>query len=123
MTVTAQTGIGAVLISKLSQAFARNDLKDIIYTSDISVLIFTIMITLAFIAVYLFGIDVVNLFFGLEYSFAIKILLILALGQIVNATTGPVIILLIMSKNEVFALISFLLAGFTMFFLAILLTP
>ena len=123
LMVTAQTGIGAVLISKLSQAFARNDLKDIIYTSDISVLIFTIMITIAFIAIYLFGIDVVNLFFGLEYSFAIKILLILALGQIVNATTGPVIILLIMSKNEVSALISFLLGGFTMFFLAILLIP
>lgn len=123
LMVVTQTGVSAVLASKLSQGFARNDLKKIISICDVSVFIFTVMIFLSITTVYFFGNFFIKIFFGIQYYQALNILLILSLGQLINSITGPIMTLLVMSKNEGSALNSIILGGITMLSLSLFLIP
>lgn len=123
LMMVTQTGVSAVLSAKLSQGFARNDFKNIIAVSDFSTFIFTGVMLIATCTVFYFGNFFIELFFGVQYSLSIKILLILALGQIVNSITGPTITLLVMSNNEKSALKSIFSGAITMLLLSVFLTP
>ena len=123
LILVAQTGIGAVLSTRFSRGFADKDINRIIEISDAAVITFTCIATSAFILFLFFGKDFIRMLFGALYLEASSPLLILAIGQVVNAFSGPAMTLLIMGKHEKQALFSVLVGGVVMLIAALVLVP
>lgn len=96
-------GLGAVnmvVAPSLARLHAQGDrarLQQLVTLSIRAILLLALPLVLVFI---LFGEDILGLIFGAEYTPGYKPLVILALGQLVNAATGPVGALLNMTGHE-----------------------
>ena len=115
LMLIAQTGVSAVVSAKLSQGFANKDMQKIIQISDYAVMIFSTTSVIIFSVYCIFGKSFINFAFGESYVFSYGILIVLALGQMVNSLTGPVMTLLIMKKCERLAFMSVAFGGIFMF--------
>lgn len=110
----AQTGISGVLVSRMARAYQAHDLREVKRVSDLGVLFF-VPITLGIVLVFfLFGRQAIYLLFGAAFADAFPILLLLSIGQLTNALTGPGLALLIAGCKERAAIFSVLLAGLTL---------
>lgn len=96
--------VNMVITPKLASAFAQNNTYVAQRTASIGSLIsfgLTFPIVLIF---YFFGTEILSLIFGSEYVIGYHALLIISLGQAVNAFFGSSISILTMSGNEKFVI-------------------
>ena len=96
--------VNMVITPKLASAFAKKDTYEAQKTASIGSLIsfgLTFPVVLVF---YFFGTEILNLVFGSEYVIGYRALLIISLGQAVNAFFGSSISILTMSGNEKFVI-------------------
>lgn len=94
------TVINIVLAPHVARLYANNDMAKL---QRILTLSARASLTVAFLAVILLVINgklLLQVVFGTEYSSAYATLIVLCLGQIINAATGPVAMLLNMSGHE-----------------------
>lgn len=96
--------VNMVITPRLASAFAQKDTFEAQKTASIGSLIsfgLTFPIVLVF---YFFGTEILNLVFGSEYVIGYRALLIISLGQAINAFFGSSISILTMSGNEKFVI-------------------
>ena len=94
--------INMVIEPKLASAFAKRNILEAQKTASITSLIglsLTLPVVLLF---YFFGTEILKLVFGSEYIVGYRALLIISLGQAVNAFFGSSLAILSMSGNERF---------------------
>lgn len=96
--------VNMVITPRLASAFAQKDTFEAQKTASIGSLIsfgLTFPVVLVF---YFFGTEILNLVFGSEYVIGYRALLIISLGQAINAFFGSSISILTMSGNEKFVI-------------------
>nr|WP_255572827.1 oligosaccharide flippase family protein [Cryobacterium sp. TMT2-10] len=106
LMVIVQSAVSAILAARFSTSFAAGDIEAIRRVSDHALLLYIAGSAVFVVAFLSFGEQFIVLFFGPRYTGAVAILTILAIGQLVNALTGPVLDILVMSGHVRPALIS-----------------
>lgn len=100
LMVVVQNGVGEVVITRLSKYFAEKQSGLVVRTSDRSLVMSGLASLVAVSAFFCLGSSAVTWIFGTEYTGAATVLCILAVGQLVNALTGPGLTLLVMARRE-----------------------
>ena len=99
LMIIAQSGVSAILAARFSGSFADGDMHAVKRVSDHALALYVSGSVVFLIAFAIAGKPFVRLFFGDRYEGAVAILTILAVGQFVNAITGPAVDVLMMSGH------------------------
>lgn len=92
--------VNAVIAPKFAEKYLQNDIRGLqALINSSGVLILTLTLPIALV-IALFGKELLDVLFGLEFSGAYSVMLILVIGQIVNVVSGSVTYLMTMTGNE-----------------------
>jgi len=123
LTLFGLQAVNTALTPRIAGSFAENNLLDLQKIASIGSLIsfaFTIPMVLV---LYFWGAEILAIFFGKEFIVGYNALLIICLGQMVNAFFGSSITLLTMSSNEKFVIQGMFLSAIMNTILDFLLIP
>lgn len=115
--------VSMVITPRLANAFANNNIAQAQKISSLGSIISFALTLPVVIVFYLFGTEILNLVFGKEYIVGNQALLIVAIGQAINAFFGSSVSILTMSGNERFVIIGMLMSTVANIILNIVLVP
>ncbi len=96
--------VGMVITPKFASAYAKENYKEMQRIASIGSLLSFIMTLPVVIVFYYFGIEILSFIYGNEYSVGYRALVIISIGQAINAFFGSSIAILTMSGNEKFVI-------------------
>ena len=96
--------VSMVITPRLASAYAKKDYIDMQKIASIGSLLSFSMTIPVVIVFYYFGIEILNLVYGTEYTTGYNALFIITIGQAINAFFGSSISILTMSGNESFVI-------------------
>lgn len=91
--------VNVVAAPKFSALYAKGDAEELARTARSVVLLATLLATPFFLALFTIPETILSLF-GTEFTVGAPLLVIIAVGQLVNVLTGPVAYLLMMTGHE-----------------------